>query len=45
MGDRDHFEGLDVYGRITFKWILEKEGEKLWTGFIWLRIGTTGGPL
>jgi hypothetical protein len=32
--------GIDV--RVIVEWILEKQGEKLWTGFIWLRIGTRG---
>jgi hypothetical protein len=30
---------------LIFKWILEKYGAKLWTGFIWLRIGTSDGLL
>jgi hypothetical protein len=25
------------------KWILKKQGEILWTGFIWLRTGTSHG--
>jgi hypothetical protein len=32
-----------IDGRIILEWILGKEGGKLWTGFIWLRIGTTTG--
>jgi len=32
-------------GKIILEWILGKQGEKLWTGFIWLRIGTIGGVL
>jgi hypothetical protein len=28
--------------RIVLKWMLGKLGRKLWTGFIWLRIQTTG---
>jgi hypothetical protein len=27
------------------KWILEKQNEVVWTGLIWLRIGTSGGLL
>jgi hypothetical protein len=27
------------------KWILDIEGGLLWNGFIWLRIGTSGGLL
>jgi hypothetical protein len=40
-----HSEGLDIDGRITLEWISEKQGEKMWTGCIWLRIGTSGGLL
>jgi hypothetical protein len=31
--------------RITFKWILEKEGGVVWIGFMWLMIGISGGLL
>jgi hypothetical protein len=27
------------------KWILERQDDVLWTGLIWLRIGTSGGLL
>jgi hypothetical protein len=40
-----HSEYLGVDGRIIPEWILGKWGEKLWTGFIWLRIATSGGLL
>jgi hypothetical protein len=42
---RDLSEKVGVDGRIRLKWILEKEDGKLWTGFIWLRIRTSGGHL
>jgi hypothetical protein len=42
---RDHAEDLHVDGKMIFEWILEKQGGKVWTGFIWLRIGTSGGLL
>jgi hypothetical protein len=29
-------------GRIILKWILEKQCRKVWTGFMWLMIGTSG---
>jgi len=32
------------WGTIS-EWILEKQGGKLWNGFIWLRIVTSGGIL
>jgi hypothetical protein len=31
--------------RTELKWILEKQNEVVWTGLIWLRIGTSGGLL
>jgi hypothetical protein len=31
-----------VDGRIILEWILKKWGEKVWTGFIWLRMGSSG---
>jgi hypothetical protein len=35
-------ENLDVDGRIVLEWIFEIQGVKLWTEFVWLRIGTGG---
>jgi hypothetical protein len=37
-----HSEDLDIGGKIILEWILGKEGGKVWTGFIWLRIRTSG---
>jgi hypothetical protein len=39
---REHFEDLGVDNRIILEFILGKQNEKLWTAFIWLRIGTNG---
>jgi hypothetical protein len=39
---RDHSEELGVDGKILLAWILGKQGGKVWTGFVWLRIGTSG---
>jgi len=36
---------LDVDGRIILKWILRKDGEKVWTECIWVIIGINGGLL
>jgi hypothetical protein len=36
-------EDLSVDGRIILKWILNKYGVRVWAGFIWLRIGSSGG--
>jgi hypothetical protein len=40
----DEQEDIDV-GRIILKWILEKKNVVVWTRFIWLMIGTSGGLL
>jgi hypothetical protein len=45
MKERDHSEDLGVHGNIILEWILEKQGGKLWNGFIRLRIETSGGLL
>jgi len=39
--ERRHFGDLVADG-IILKWILQKQDIKVWTGFIWLRIGTSG---
>jgi hypothetical protein len=36
---------LGIDGRIILKWILKNIVGNAWTGFIWLRIGTSGGAL
>jgi hypothetical protein len=41
----DHSEGLGADGKIILEWILGKEGAKVWTRFIWLKIRTSGGLL
>jgi hypothetical protein len=41
----DHREYLEVGGRIVLRWILERQDGVVWTGLIWLRKGTIGGPL
>jgi hypothetical protein len=42
---RDHVEDVRLNGNIIFEWILGKLSGKLWSGCIWLRIGTNSGPL
>jgi len=39
---RDHLDDLCVDERIILEWILGSWGGKMWTGFVWLRIGTNG---
>jgi hypothetical protein len=36
-------EKTRVNRKVISKWILKKEDMKMWSGFIWLRIGTGGG--
>jgi hypothetical protein len=41
---RGHPEECVVDRKVILEWILEKKGE-IWTGCIWIRIGTSGGLL
>ena len=41
LSERDDLEDLDVDGKITVKWIFKKWNWEMWTGFIWLRLGTS----
>jgi hypothetical protein len=45
QNEREHYEDLDVGGRIILKWILEKQDRAVWAGFICLNIGSSGGLL
>jgi len=36
---RDHLE--DIGRKIILEWIVGKQGGKVWTGSIWLRVGTS----
>jgi hypothetical protein len=42
---RDHLKNLGVNGNIILEWILGNYDGRVWTGFIWLGIGTSGGIL
>jgi hypothetical protein len=39
---RNHWENLDIDGRITLRWTLGRQGSMGRTGFSWLRIGSSG---
>jgi len=41
--ERDDFEDLGFDGRILLKCMLKMYYDRAWSGFIWLRIGTSGG--
>jgi len=43
--ERDHWGEPGVDGRVILRWIFGKWNVGLWTGLIWLRIGTGGGHL
>jgi hypothetical protein len=45
MRERYHLGDPRVDGRIIFRWIFRKWDVGVWTGSIWLRIGTGGGRL
>jgi hypothetical protein len=40
--EKYHHEDQDVDGRIILGWILERWDGVMWTGLVWLRIGTGG---
>jgi hypothetical protein len=41
--ERDQQQDTDIGGRTILRWIIEYQDGVVWTGFIWLWIGTTGG--
>jgi hypothetical protein len=40
----ENLKGRDlvISGRVILKWFLKKYGVRMWTGFIWLRIRSSG---
>ena len=45
LRERDHMGDPDVDGRIKLRLIFRKWDVGVWTGSVWLRIGTGGGNL
>jgi len=45
LRERDHLKDQGVDGRIILRWIFREWYLGVWTGSIWLRIGTGGGHL
>jgi hypothetical protein len=41
----NHYEDVHIGGTIIKNGVLEKYDRVVWTGFIWLRIGTSEGLL
>jgi hypothetical protein len=42
LRERDHSEDPGVDGRIILRWIFWKLDVSVWTGLVWLRLGTVG---
>jgi len=45
VNEREHLELLGINRKLILKYIFKKWNKEAWTGLIWLRIGTGGGPL
>jgi len=45
LSEREHLEDSGVGRRIILRWIFRKWDVGVWTGSIWLRIGTDGKRL
>jgi hypothetical protein len=45
LEERSHLADFRIYESIILKWNVEKYAAKVWIGFIWLRIRTSGGLL
>jgi hypothetical protein len=45
LNGRDQLEDLGIDEKIALEWNLGRLDMRVWTGFIWLRIATSGSPL
>jgi hypothetical protein len=45
MNLKKDFQSLHVNRMILLKCVLKKQGMRVWSGFMWLRTGTSGGFL
>jgi hypothetical protein len=45
LKERDRLEDLDLDGKVILKWILRKEDEVMWTGFVCSKKRTSRGIL
>jgi hypothetical protein len=41
--EKDATMETDVGGRVRLRWTVEKQDGVTWTGFVWLRVATSGG--
>jgi len=42
LKEKEHSEDVGIDGKIILEWILGKWSGEVWTGLLWLRIGTSG---
>ena len=43
--ETDHLEDLDLDGTVKLNWIFKKYNGRVWAGFIWFWVRTSGMPL